>query len=184
VDVDEKPKTLGYATPESKLPTDFDDLVTGLFVGRLRSKWFYYQLGYYLALGLLFWVIAFELGVNYFRFGKLARQTPADYVADVRQYCLPVVRAMKEFQRDHGRLPNDMDELIPGYLPDQSDKAVQLFGARQGQFERPVAIHHRIQYDFTPGNEGWIVVGPDTNGRIPLPPVTIAPASRPTTQKN
>jgi hypothetical protein len=182
--VDEKLPALDYAKPKEKLPTELDDFVTGLFVGRLRSKWFYRQLAYSLVLAVFFWLIAFQFGANYFFFGKMSDPTPADFVAEVEQYCVPVVRAMKEYQRDHGRLPNDMNELIPDYLPDQSHNAVQLFGAQAGRFERYADLHHRISYDFTPGDEHWEVSGPYVNGRIPLPAVKVTPATRPTTQTN
>jgi hypothetical protein len=109
--------------------------------------------------------------------------TPADYVADVQQSCVPVVRAMKEFRRDNGRLPNDMNELIPKYLPDQSHQLVQLYGAWAGKFEHYVQWHHRIWYDFTPGDEHWEISGSFVRGRIPLPPVAVGPATRPTTQR-
>jgi len=95
-----------------------------------------------------------------------------------------VVRAMKEFQRDNGRLPNDMDELVPAYLPDQSHKAVGLHGVNQGEFRHYGRDHHTIWYDFTPGSEGWKIRGPYVNGQIPLPPVKVGPSTRPTTQSN
>jgi len=181
--MEQKPLELEYAKPKEALPTDFDDFVTGLFVGRLRSRWFYLKAAYYLSLVLLFCAIAFKFGSNYFFFGKLSDPAPADYVADVEQRGVPVVRAMKEFQRDYGRLPNDMKELIPKYLPDQSHGSVQLYGVWAGRFEYIASWHQRIWYDFTPGDEHWEISGSFVRGRIPLPPVTMRPATRPTTQR-
>ena len=182
--MDQKPLELDYSRPSERLPTELDDFVTGLFVGRLHSKWFYFQLSYYLVLAGIFWAIAFQFGANYFFLGKLRSATPADYVAEVEQHCVPVVRAMKEFQRDYGRLPNDTSELIPDYLPDQSHKDVQLGGVSSGQFNHYALWHERIWYDFTPGNEHWEVSGSFVRGRIPLPPVKLGPSTRSTTQKN
>ena len=179
-DVEQKPVELEYAKPKEPLPTDFDDFVTGLFVGRLRSRVFYLKGAYYLCLVLL---LCNRLQVwSNCTFG-LSDPTPADYVTDVQQHCVPVVRAMKEFQRDYGRLPNDMKELIPHYLPDQSKESVQLHGAWAGKFEHYARWHHLIRYDFTPGNEHWEISGPFVQGRIPLPSVKVSAVTSPTTQK-
>jgi hypothetical protein len=180
--VDERPHELEYAQPSQKLPTQFDDFVTGLFVGRLSSRWFYQQLAYYLALTALFLAIVFPLS-NYLLFNKVSRPTAVDFVSEVENYCVPVVRAMEEFQRDNGRLPNGMDELVPKYLPDQSHQPVQPV-VDQGEFRHYGRDHHTIWYDFTPGSEGWKIRGPYVNGQIPLPPVKVGPSTRPTTQPN
>src|SRR3954466_1710838 len=141
-----RPMDLEYAKPTEKLSTDFNDFITGLFVGRLRSRWLYRQFAWYLVLALIFFAIPFYFANNYFFFGKLSRLTAADFVDEVRERCVPVVRAMKEFERDHGRLPNEMKELIPDCLPDQSHKMVQLYGAFQGQFQHYANLHHTIRY--------------------------------------
>ena len=60
--MNEKLPALDYAKPGEKLPTQLNDFVTGLFVGRLRSKWFYLQLLYYLALAVPFLLISFWVG--------------------------------------------------------------------------------------------------------------------------
>ena len=181
--MDERPQALEYAKPNQKLPTQFDDFVTGLFAGRLRSRWFYQQLAYYLGLTGFFLAIFFPLR-NYFLFDKVSRPTAVDFVPEVESYCLPVVRAMKEFQRDNGRRPNGMEELVPRYLPDQSHEAVQLHGVDQGEFRHYAHDHHTIWYDFTPGSEGWTISGPYVNGRIPLPPVKAGPKTKPATEPN
>jgi hypothetical protein len=185
--VDEKPQTLEYARPKEKssepseLETELDDFVKGLSAGRLRSKWFYYQLGYLFFLVLLFWVIGWQLGPNLFNFGKLTRPTPAEFVEQVEKDCVPIVRAMKEFERDRGRLPNDMRELVPKYLP--SDRDTYLLTVWNGGFRFRGKWDQAIIYDFTPGREGWYVFGGFTNGKIPLPPVKL-PATQPTTRTN
>ncbi len=180
--MDQKPIDLDYATPTSGTePTALNDFFTGLFVGRLRSKWLYLQLAYYLALAGVFVAIAFYLGPNYYLVGRFSSVTPADFVGEVQQEGVPVVRAMKEFQRDHGRLPQDANELVPKYLPPSGDNAV-WFDVRQGVFAQRARWNHRIWYDFSPGTEGWYVAGHMARGRIPLPPVKVTATTRPTTQ--
>jgi hypothetical protein len=38
---------------------------------------------------------------------------------------------------------------------------------------------HTIEYNFTPGHEGWSVHGPYANGPIPAPPVKLEPDAKP-----
>ena len=178
--MDEKPKTLDYATREEREISQFDDFIVGLFVGRLRSKWFYLQAGYYALLGLFFWVIAIQFGPNLVNFHSLRRPDPIVFKQDVEMRCVPVVRAMKEFERDQGRLPNDLSELTPKYL-----KESEVWpGVWRGRFTYRGKWNEQIVYDFTPGNEGWYVRGVFVNGRIPLPPVKLPPLTQPTTQSH
>jgi hypothetical protein len=134
--------------------------------------------------GLLtfFAVVAFYVGPNLILFGKPTWITPAYFVPTVERRCVPIVRAMKEFRRDHGRLPARGEELIPDYHP-PDDPSVQYvaISVRDGKFEFWSEFHHVITYDFDPASEGWSVSGVYTRGRIPAPPVAIGPSTRPTT---
>jgi len=151
-----------------------------LFVGRLESKWFYYQSVYCLALAGIFWVIGVQFGPNLVNFRNLTGPTPADFKDDVEKHCVAVVRAMKEFERDQGRLPTNPREIVPKYLTEE----VGWTSVWQGGFSHRSKWNQYIVYNFNHENEGWYVHGVFASGRIPLPPVKLGPATRPTTQKN
>ena len=86
-------------------------------------RWRRLRVAYLAGLVALFAAIAFYFGPNCFLFHKLTWMTPADFVPTVQRNCVPVVRAMKEFRRDHGRLPARADELVPQYLPELNGQA-------------------------------------------------------------
>jgi len=144
------------------------------------TRWRRRRGAYYGALVVLFAVVAFYVGPNYILFGKPTWITPADFVPTVQQRCVPMVRAMKEFRRDHGRLPARGDELVPDYYPARKSAVQGVESAvDDGQFRYWSMFNHTIRYDFNPASEGWLVSGPYTSGRIPAPPVAIGPATRP-----
>jgi hypothetical protein len=126
----------------------------------------------------LFAVIAFQFGPNLINFGKLTRLSVWDFVPIVQQQCVPIVKAAKEYQRDHGHLPNSRDDLIPAYLPNANFPG----SIDQTQLWYFTMWNHAITYSFATGNEGWSVSGPFVRGAIPLPPVTIGPARPPASQ--
>jgi hypothetical protein len=123
----------------------------------------------------LFVAVALYFGPNYYLFHKLTWITPADFAPAVERNCVPIVRAMKEFRRDNGRLPKQTDELVPHYLPTSNGQA--RVSVWEGEFRWPAEFNHRIRYDFNPATEGWTVDGAFTSGRIPLPPVTVSIAT-------
>ncbi len=126
---------------------------------------------------LLLMPVTFYLGPNLINFGKLTSLSPADFVAEVQGTCVPTVRAMKEYQIDTGHLPSAMEDLVPKYLASLSERQFIDDGSfKQLAFR---GMNHMITYDFTTSAEGWSVYGPFARGPIPLPPVTIAPATRP-----
>ena len=147
------------------------------------TRWRRRRVMYYCALGALFAVGGLYVGPNYLLFDKPTWITPADFVPTVERRCVPIVRAMKEFRRDHGRLPKDGEELIPDYHPPE-DRNVQSVRATvwEGKFRYLAMYNHSITYDFDPATEGWIVSGVYTSGRIPAPPVAIDPTPRATTR--
>ncbi len=140
------------------------------------KRWRYGRLLFRVALVALGAEFAFDLGPNWFTFGQLTRPTPAYFVEIAETQGVPVVRAMKEYQRDTGRLPNGLGDLEPKYLPPDTWFRGFVGGAH---FALLTTANHWVIYDFTPGAEGWRVEGPIANGPIPLPPVTIGPATRP-----
>ena len=144
-------------------------------VDAIERSWRRRRVAYYGVLVLLFAPIAFYFGPNVIMFGKLTWLAPADFVVAVERRCVPVVRAMKEFERDHGRRPNRVEELEPAYLPEDRNVRARV---QNGEFECWTMFNHVIEYRFTPGDEGWYVRGVYTNGRIPYPPVTVGPATR------
>jgi hypothetical protein len=179
VDVNQQPQTLDYAKPQERDPIFLEDIVVGLFVGRLRSRWFYLQAGYYILLWGWLVGIAIWFGPNLFNFGRLTRPTPAEYVEQVQRECVPIVRAIKEFQRDNGRFPQKSEELVPKYLK----KEPEYYNCvTNGNFSYCGKWYQAIVYDFRAGREGWYVYGQFTNGKIPVEPVKLA-ATPPTTQQ-
>jgi hypothetical protein len=144
---------------------------------REATTWRVRRGAYYAALWALGIAIAFYFGPNVILFGKLTRLAPADFIEHVQKYCLPAAVAVKEFQRDHGRLPADLRETVPQYLPEVNG----LVMMDRDELWCLAQFNQVITYSFIPGSEGWSVRGPFTRGRIPLPIVEI-PATRPSTQ--
>src|SRR5688572_4286961 len=101
---------LGYETPR-KMNWD------GPMDTAEAKRWHRRRLLYYAALVLLACPVAFYFGPNWFLFRKLTWITPADFAPVAQQECVPIVRAMKEYARDHGHLPATSDDLAPDYLP-------------------------------------------------------------------
>ena len=124
----------------------------------------------------VFCSITFYFGLNYFMFGKFTSLNPSDFISVVNKECLPIVRAMREYERDYGQRPDDLRKLVPKYLSEEP-----MGDIRYGRYESiPWFLgHHGIAYDFDPAHEGWRVHGEYANGPIPLPPVPQLPSTRP-----
>jgi hypothetical protein len=157
-------------TDVSHLPADSD----------LR-KWWLGRLAFYFALISLFAIIAFYGGPNEINFGSPFGLRAASFDLFVARRCVPVVRAMKEFQRDHGNLPSDVGDLVPLYLTPAERDGFQG-NVWKGQFYAFAGWNHVIEYNFGPGREEWRIRGPVINGVLPIPPVNISPATVPSTQ--
>lgn len=114
---------------------------------------------------------------NLITFGQWKRPTPADFVPTVEAVCIPTVRAMKEYQRDNGHLPNTIDELVPKYLSTMPSWG-QFIGPNHWYVDYEV-MGQTIMYQFSSDSEGWSVMGRYVNGPIPLPRVTIGPSTEP-----
>jgi hypothetical protein len=145
--------------------------------GRYARRWRCRRVSYYVALCLLFAAIAFYFGPNVIMFGKLVWITADDFAKWVDEDDVRSVRAIKEYQRDHGKLPERMEDLVPAYLPKRTFG--DLWG---GEFHEYTRYGHLFIYRFTPGDEGWRVAGPFVHDRLPLPPVRIAASTRPMTR--
>ena len=146
------------------------------------KRWRRRRLAYNAGLGALFVAVASYVGPNLILFGQPTWITPAWFVPVVERACVPVVRAMKEYQRDHGRLPARGEELMPDYYPPDGPFRGQVEAfVQDGKFEWWAMYNHMITYDFTPASEGWSVRGVYTEGPIPVPPVKIDPTTRPAT---
>jgi hypothetical protein len=126
-----------------------------------------YRFGLFL---FVFAPIAFYFGANLIMFGKWSRISGADFVVDVQRDCVPIVVAMKQYQMDHGQLPDESD-LSPNYVPQNKLIRCNVFN---GQFIYFGEYNELISYDFTPGAECWRIRGHFVTGTIPAPPVVLA----------
>ena len=142
-----------------------------------ERQWKQRRSAYYLALGVLFCAVAFYFGPNRMMFGKWTWITPADFTERAQRDGVPLIRAIKRYERDTGHRPTEIEQLVPKYLPDKIPGVVIL--GMDTDFSILTMYNHRITYDFDPKREGFYVNGVYTRGRIPLPPVQIE--SPPTT---
>jgi len=135
-----------------------------------------------LRMGLTVWfcVLAFWLGPRLILFHSLRGMEPADFIPIVQKYCVPAVREIKIYQRDHGRMPDSEQDLSPAFNNhhgnDPAGFGVNMLDRRGGYSYLAIGMYkHEVEYDFTPGHEGWTVHGAFANGPIPLPPVVLDP---------
>lgn len=142
------------------------------------KRWRVYRLTYHAVLATLFIAIAFYFGPNVFLFGKLTWIAPSDFVPDVEKICTPIVSAMKAYRRDHGHLPDRWEDIAPDYIKTPRSLAI----IDDGKFHWYAGYNHTIEYDFSPGAEGWFIDGPYTRGRIPAPPAPVGPTTSPATR--
>jgi len=163
---DPKPQPLDYRSPAPEKLKYLEDAEA--------RAWRYRRVLFRVGLFVLFAPFTLYFGPNLIKFGKLTYLSPADFVPYVQNSGVPIVRAIKEYQRDTGHFPNQIHDLQPKYLG-----SIPGYGAdiENGQFVQWGQFEHMITYDFTPGIEGWTVSGPFAKGPIPLPPVTIGPAA-------
>src|ERR1043165_5324672 len=72
--------------------------------------WLGWRLMYYAAHVVLFLTIIYRAGPNLFLFHSMSSPTPGDYAKFTRTY-VPLIAAIKAYQRDYGALPADDYEL-------------------------------------------------------------------------
>jgi hypothetical protein len=174
---------LDYYQPQQTPRSQVDKLILNLIPPSdlEQRKWWYRRVYYRGALSVYFAAMAFYFGPNWIEFGKLTRPSMADFVPAVEQWGVPLVKAVKQYKLQHGRIPKDDTELVPAYLDSDSDQT-SGFRTFQGEVIGYVGYDETVRYDFSPGTEGWFIEGPYVTGKLPLPPVTIDPFSRPRTQ--
>lgn len=158
---------LDYESPKPRyLPTPED------------GAWRLRRLGYYGSQLLLFFVIVCRLGPNLILFHSPFSPGPAGYVRYTKDY-IPIIAAIKAYNRDWGQLPLDSNDLPPAYQPPNFQGDVgEILGTTSITF--PVGAHGVLEYEFSPVQEGWYIHSPRYDGPLPAPIVVAAP--KPTTQ--
>lgn len=145
--------------------------------------WWLRRLAYYAAIFVLFLTIGLYVGPNEFLFGRVLYpyHSAADYIPEITSQCVPLVRAVKQYQRDYGKLPDELYQVIPGYFPSYPLPA-RMWG-NQLYFQKG---DHLICYDFNPASEGWSVMPSAVPGTtpgpgltVPAPLVSLGPSTRP-----
>lgn len=122
---------------------------------------------------VLFFLVT-RAGANYTLYGQFHAMTLADLVPVVQATCVPTVRAMKEYARDHGQWPAKIEDLVPAYLANRplrgecAGDTYMYFGAHG------MMIECRLR---TNGDE-WRVHGPGLSGEIPMDPIEVGPGTR------
>jgi hypothetical protein len=147
------------------------------------ARWRWRRISYRCGLGVIFAIIAFYAGPRFIVFVRLRPYSQTALMQIAQTECAPVVRALKLYQRDNGRFPEDIYDLFPRYLSKIPDEG--------GYSSSPSAIftyvcptHQVIQYDLDPRSEGWKVfsLGGADEGLLPLPIVTMGPLDQPMTR--
>jgi hypothetical protein len=144
-------------------------------------RWRLRRIAYYLGHVVLFGAIVYRAGPNMFLFHSPFSPPPQHYAGLAKQY-MPLVAAIKAYQRDFGKLPMDSFNLPPRYRPaGYTAGEGAILGTNSITFG-PIE-YSVIEYNFAQPGEGWTVYAPRYKGPIPAPLVlaTPSPASRPTT---
>lgn len=139
------------------------------------SAWFFRRLGYYLAHALVFFVIVKWIGPDLIIYCQFS--SSPDYYAKLSQPYMPMIAAIKAYQRDHRELPETTFDMPEKYQPTNWDNTLigTILGASSVTFELrdQSAV---LEYEFTPESEGWIIHAPRCQKRLPLPIVPAAPS--------
>ena len=139
---------------------------------------------------------------NLMLFGQWTRISPADYVSVVQSDFVPIIKAIKEYQRDHGKVPEKLGDLVPNYVtklpPDWQavditpqyviffdvllrEECVEYLFSPPANGKLDVRQGLNTPYQIPAPTEGWYMMSNYGSGQIPLPAVTIAASTRPTT---
>lgn len=141
-----------------------------------ERAWRRRRLLYYAALCLAALPVIFYFGPNVILFGKLTWISPADFAPIVTTQYAPIVTAIKQYERDHGTLPDRAHWSPPGFQDHRYWGDVY-----SGEYRHLSKYNHFVIYNLTGPDQHWSVRGPYTFGRIPLPGITLPPSTRPTT---
>jgi hypothetical protein len=118
-------------------------------------------------------------------FGKFHWISAQDYAPVIASRCMPIIRAIKLYERDEGQLPDEDKSLVPKYLKSvngppmwdyQYDERLCYF-YDVGLANFPVDVVYR----FDQGDEGWYhrAYFSGTLVQLPFPPMAVPPATRP-----
>lgn len=89
--------------------------------------------------------------------GRLMPPTTEEFVALAKQYT-PMVQAIYDYRAEHGVLPEELDELMPQYIPSILKEHDTGMGVDRVWIHAD-APHTAIYYSFELGSEGWHVGG-------------------------
>jgi hypothetical protein len=137
-----------------------------------------------LALAVWFVGVAFWLGPHEIIFGKLRGLSVDDFVPIASKWCVPQVREIKLYQRTHGHFPESARDLGPVFdwnvqkSPQRGPGLPEVYANRYsyGLFGNS---NESIEYDFSPGKEGWSVRGYFLTAPLPLSPVHLESTTLP-----
>jgi hypothetical protein len=161
---------LNYASPNRQ-----DDRPPYRFTPEDRA-WRWRRLGYYGLHLLLLLAIVYRIGPNLVLYHSPLSPRPGDYLRYTQPY-VPIIAAIKAYNRDFGKLPEGDFDLPPEYVPANYHAFNEISGT---SITFSTSDYGVIEYDFSPASEGWIVHFPRYDGRIVAPVVTAAPT--PSTQ--
>lgn len=145
-------------------------------------KWTARRVAYYFALLGWFCLIAFWAGPNVWLFGRVTGMRESDLHAGAKRSVVPAIRAVLEYQRDFGVLPDNSWDAKVVYFG--SDAQVGWGGEyiRNGVLSDRGLYNQNIYYDFGRADAPWSSQGIFYNGPINLPPVTLDTPFEPTTR--
>jgi len=145
--------------------------------------WQIRRVAYYLGQVIVFFLIVYRAGPNLWLFHSPSSPPPSHYAELTKPY-VPMIAAIKAYQRDRGRLPPHSELLPRSYRPVEYDAGEGMIIGTTITFG-PVE-HSVLAYDFSTFSEGWIVYAPRYKG--PIPASLVLPATdlpiRPATTRN
>ncbi len=144
-----------------------------------EKRWRYRRFLLTAALACYFLLISCEFGPHLMLFHQWTSPTPAEVVPYIESTCVPVIRAIKEYRRDKGALPENISDLVPHYLPTQPATFFHMWTDVCETMDP--RYRELIVYHFTPEAERWEARGFFVNGPIPAPLVPDPPATAPAT---
>jgi hypothetical protein len=144
-------------------------------------RWLGFRIFFRIALAGLFWLIAFHIGPNEILFGRLTAPSMPYFVPIIERECVPVVRAVKEYERDHGAMPVKLDDLVPRYLSKVPNPTGHYFASGSDASYLVNLTGENVEWNLTSVGETWEIYGWFATGVPPIRPVLISPPAVPTT---
>jgi hypothetical protein len=145
-------------------------------------KWTAKRVAYYFALLGWFCLIAFWAGPNVWLFGRVTGMRESDLHENVKQRFVPAIRAVLEYQRDFGALPDNSWNAKVVYFGKYTQVGWGGEHIRNGVLSDYGRYNQCISYDFSHPEAPWTTWGAFYNGPINLPPVTLDTPFEPTTR--